>query len=65
MSQIVTYNHQNERILFVQDIYAEWVGIGAKIALLEANAICVVYLLTSKADTVQALSDMLPTISLR
>ena len=48
-----------------QDLYAEWVGIGAKIALLEATAICVVYLLTDKANDVQAVSNMLETVSLR
>ena len=49
----------------MQELYAEWVGIGAKIALLEATAICVVYLLTDKADNLQAVGDLLESVNLR
>ena len=49
----------------MQDVYAEWVGIRAKIALLEANAICLVYLLTDKADTLQDVKEMMETVSPR
>lgn len=34
-------------LTYLQELYAEWVGVHAKVALLEGNAICIAHLQAS------------------